>query len=366
MDYPHPMLKLVDGEVVFTDAYATGIGEWDKITVAYSYSDIPKDKEEKEYLSALLAKAFAKGFQYISDADARPEGGAHSKAHLWDNGANSSKELENVLAIRKQAIANFSVDNIRTGDPYSVLEDVFVPLYFFHRYQTEAAVKSIGGLDYNYAVKGSDGVVVETLAYKEQIKALKAVLKTLEVNTLLIPEAQLKLFPPRAMGYNRTRESFKSNTGVAFDALGAPATASELTLRLLLHSERANRLIQQKALNKANIGLTEVLDELVATTFHKKYDSNYEMEVMQTVQYVVLQHLFNLAITPKSSVQVKAIVNSSIEKLFRELTENKTTFNLQLLRDILDFKKNPEKFNVYKSPNIPDGSPIGSFQCSMN
>ncbi len=366
MDYPHPMLKLEKGKVVFTDAYDTGIGDWDKVTVAYSYSDIPKGKDEKTYLNSILDKAFKSGLQYITDADARPQGSAHVKAHLWDNGKNATEELENILAIRKQAIANFSVDNIRNGEPYSVLEDVFVPLYFYHRYQTDAAVKLIGGLDYNYAVKGSDGLVVEVVSKEKQEQALTSVLKTLEPKTLLIPEDKLKLFPPRAFGYDRTRESFKSNTNVAFDALGAVATASNMTLRLLLNPERANRLIEQRARDKNNMELDYVLFELIDKTFFNKTSSDYEKEVQKTIQFVTLQNLFNLALNPKSSVQVKAITNKNIDDLTSELKGNKTRFNLQLLREISEFRKHPEKFKIYKTLKIPDGSPIGSFQCTIH
>ena len=78
-----------------------------------------------------------------------------------------------VLAIRKKAIQDFSKDNIRSNEPYTVLEDVFVPLYFFHRYQTEATVKLIGGLEYDYAVKGGNNQVVKHLDAKLQEKALR-------------------------------------------------------------------------------------------------------------------------------------------------------------------------------------------------
>ncbi len=366
MDYPHPMLKLVNGEVVFTNAYDNKIGAWDKVTVAYSYSNIPGGEEEKTYLSGLLDQAFSKGLQYISDADARPQSSAHAKAHLWDNGENASEELGNVLQLRAQAIANFSEDNIKIGEPYSVLEDVFVPLYFYHRYQTEAAIKSIGGLDYNYAVKGSKGVIVETTPYKEQQQALSMVLKTLEVATLKIPEDKLKLFPPRAIGFNRTRESFKSKTGVAFDALDATATASDMTLRLLLHPERANRLIQQKALEDNNIGLQVVLDQLIKTTFHYHYDSHYDTEIQQTIQYVTLQYLLNLIASSKSIPQVKGIVYQTVEELTKGLKRDKDDFSKQLLRTVSEFRKYPEKFKIYQSTKIPDGSPIGSYQCLIN
>ncbi|MDA7550004.1 zinc-dependent metalloprotease, partial [Flavobacteriaceae bacterium] len=282
MDYPHPKITLKNDVIDFSEAYASGIGAWDKVTVAYSYSDLPENQLEKNYLSNLLTAAFAKGLYYISDADARPQGGANAKAHLWDNGASATEELKNVLAVRKKAIENFSIDNIKNGEPLSKLEDVFVPLYFYHRYQTEAVIKLIGGLDYTYAVKGDSGIAVQIISKKEQKAALDEILQTLSINTLKIPHRILKLFPPRAMGYERTRESFKSNTNVAFNSLGAVATASDLTLKLLLNPERANRLIEQHAISNANLSLNEVLTKLIRHSFDLKVKTSYEKEIAHT------------------------------------------------------------------------------------
>ena len=161
MDYPHPLIEIKNGNIDLSNAYATGIGEWDKVTVAYSYSQFDEDANEKEELNKILNKARLDGLRFISDADARPQGGAHALAHLWDNGTTAAEGLEDVYNIRSKAISNFSKDNIRTNEPYSVLEDVFVPLYFFHRYQTEGAIKVIGGLDYNYAVKFSQKITIK-------------------------------------------------------------------------------------------------------------------------------------------------------------------------------------------------------------
>jgi hypothetical protein len=363
MDYPHPTLTLKNGEVDFGDAYATGVGEWDKITVAYSYGDVPNDVSEEVALNSILEGAFAKGLRYITDSDARSQSGAHSKAHLWDNGKSASEELESLLKLRETAIANFSQDNIRTGEPYSVLEDVFVPLYFYHRFQTEAAVKSIGGLDYSYAIKGYNGAVVQTLPKKEQEEALASVLKTLEINILMIPEKQLHLFPPRAFGYERTRESFKSNNGVGFDALGAVATASSMTLSLLLHPERANRLIQQKALDPKNIGLEEVLEQLNDAIFSNKKGDAYEQEAQRTIQFVALQYELNLYFSDKTIPQVKGIAKKTITKLTEKLSKDGDEFYKYLIEDALKYEKFPKKFNVFETPKIPDGSPIGSFEC---
>lgn len=361
MDYPHPLLKFKDNQIDFSEAYDAGIGSWDKVTVSYSYGEPEPGQTEDDYLNAVLTKAKSDNLQFISDADARAQSGAHANAHLWDNGENVTDELNRVLDLRAQAISNFSIDNIKTGDPYSMLEDVFVPLYFFHRYQTEAAVKLIGGLDYNYATKGSELLPVEVLPESVQKEALEAVLRTLDAETLAIPKELLRLFPPRAFGYPRTRESFKSNTGVSFDALGAASTASDMTLGLLLNPERANRLIQQKSIEPSALGLKDILDELVQNTFAKQMKSDYLAEIQNTVNFNVLKHLMNLSASKRSISQVKAIANAKLLDLKKELLKQDTAVNREMYYRIEQFMDEPENFEVLPSPKIPDGSPIGSF-----
>lgn len=364
MDYPHPALQLLDGKINFENAYGVGIGAWDKVTVAYSYSDIPTGVDETQALRKLLETAQANGLRYITDSDARAIGGAHPTAHLWDNGKNASEELEAVISLRKHGMNTFSEDNIRTGEAYSTLEDVFVPLYFYHRYQTEAAVKSIGGLDYNYSVKGDGQLVWQPLPVAEQQRALDAVLKTMSTEVLAIPEDKLKLFPPRAYGYGRSRESFKSEMGVAFDALGAAATATDMTLGLLLHPERMNRLIQQKAMNSQQLGLDSVLDQLLDAAFSgDKKASAYAAEISQTVQFATVQKLLSALKSPSVLPQAKALINQEVNRLSNRVAAN--AFGRQLLLEIENFRKHPEKFEVIAPPTIPDGSPIGSYQCPI-
>jgi hypothetical protein len=362
MDYPHPKLSVKNGKIDFSEAYDTGIGVWDKVTVAYAYQDFVKDEEKQ--LKKLLDDAFKGGLRYISDQDARPQGGAHQYGHLWDNGKDPSAELKNVLNIRKTAIENFSTDNIKSYEPYSVLEDVFVPLYFFHRYQTEAIVKVIGGLNYTYAVKGGGQTIVERVDGKIEKEALSALLQTIDIETIAIPERLLNLFPPRAMGYGRTRESFKSKNGVAFDPYGAVETASEMTLSLLFHPERASRLVQHKSLDKTQVGLEEVIDEVIEHTFKKSYKNTYHQELQNVVNSQVLNQLFALAANEDNYEQVTAIVQFKLNELSTWLQTNKSSgvqqmYNEQWLKKISDFKNAPENYKKIEAPKIPDGSPIG-------
>jgi hypothetical protein len=363
MDYPHPTLSLKDKKVDFTNAYDTKIGDWDKVAIAYSYGEYSGDEDAS--LNKLLDDAFKNGARFITDQDARPQGSAHAYAHLWDNGANVSTELDNLLAIRKHAIANFSIDNIKTNQPYSVLEDVFVPLYFFHRYQTEGVTKVIGGLDYSYALKGDGSTIVKRVPGKTEKKALVSVLKTLNVEELAIPKKLLNLFPPRAFNYGRTRESFKSKTGVAFDPFGAVETASAMTLGLLLHPERVTRLVQHKSLDNSQLGLVEVLDEVIANSIQKTYKDAYYQELQNVVNYQVLNQLFHLSSNKDMYWQVNAIVNDKIDKISLLLKNSKETgiqkmYHKEMIQMISNFKKNPIKFKKPQTPKIPDGSPIGS------
>ncbi len=361
MDYPHPGITLKDGKIDLSNAYETGIGAWDKVAVAYSYSDFPQSTNERDALNAILEQARKDGLRYISDADARPPGGAHILAHLWDNGRNATEELNKVLAIREKAIADFSVDNIRENEPYSVLEDVFVPLYFFHRYQAEAVSKLIGGLDYNYAVKGDHEEVVRPADRAVQEAALRGLLKTLDASVIAIPENKLPLFPPRAIGYPRTRESFHGRTGVSFDALAAPETAADNTLELLLHPERASRLIEQKSLDSKQLGLGEVLDELCDQTFGKKQADPYLREVQNTINYRVLYHLMQLASSHDVAPQVNAIANRRLQDLKASwATAGADVDRAEMLRRIQAYYTHPDTFKVPEVPKIPDGSPIGS------
>ena len=364
MDYPHPLITTNGNEIDLSNAYDTKIGVWDKVTVAYSYSEFDNNANEKEALNKILDKAKNDGLRFIADSDARPQGGAHALAHLWDNGKTASEGLNDVLKVRATAISNFSKDNIRSNEPYSVLEDVFVPLYFFHRYQTEGATKVIGGLDYNYAVKGDGQFTTKAVDVNTQKETLNTVLKTIDAEVLAIPKNKLDLFPPRAFTYGRSRESFKGKTGVGFDALSVTSTASDMTLSLLLHPQRANRLIQQKSLDNNQLGLDEVLQILINESFKTSHKDPYLNEVQQMVNENVLKYIMNLAVNDNAYFQVNAIANKAIQTIFEGL--DNSVYSNQYKRLIKRFNEEPEEFKLESSPKIPDGSPIGSDLCNYS
>ena len=367
MDYPHPKYDIVDGKISLKDAYAVGIGSWDNLTVQYSYGNPDNNQTEASYLASIIEKATTADHRFISDSDARATGGANASAHLWDNGASPTEELHHILKVREIAMNQFSIHNIKSGEPFSVLEDVFVPVYFAHRYQVEAAVKLIGGVAYEYETKDGTNAEFKKVATGKQQEALRAILKSIDPSTLKIPQNVLDLFPPRAYGYGRTRESFKSQTGVTFDALTAAATSVDMTLDLLFHPQRVNRIATQNALyNKNNtdsdsaaLTLDVILSQVADQVFpDRNADDSYGTVINQRSQELFLTHLMNLIASSRTIVQVKAAARKQLDKIENDLSKRKA-FEKELLSQIQNFNTHPELFKVKPLPSIPDGSPIG-------
>ena len=404
MDYPHPLIEIKDDEIYFDNAYEKGIGEWDKITVAYSYSEFSRNQKEDEELNNILNDATHEGYRFISDYDARSIDGSHAFAHLWDNGDVAYSGLDDVIKIRRKAIQNFSEFNVPKGTPNSVLEDVFVPLYFYHRYQTEASAKIIAGMNYNYSLTGDNQSEFNYLDKNIQLNALSSLMKTLEVDFLAIPKEKLQLFPPRAFGYPRTRESFKSNLGPAFDPFSASETSAEMTLSLILRPKRLNRLVLQHSLDSSNLGLSELFDILTENIFFRKYENNYLNEIQHSVNVVFLNNIFKLINDESSFSQVKSIGYDNLGKILKKLFSKRNKdfkfinsesnllqvkslgyYNLGVIfkrlfskknkesaysnyyiKMITEFYKDPKAYNLTKSMIIPDGSPIGMDSCNFN
>jgi len=156
MDYPPPLVKLgADGVPDVSDAYATGIGEWDKVSIAWGYSEFAPGTDEKAALNKILIDAYGRGLRYLTDQDARPASSSSSAAHLWDSGANAVDELNRLMQVRAAALRRFGEKNIREGAPLATIEDVLVPIFMLHRYQVEAASKLIGGMDTHLRCAGT-------------------------------------------------------------------------------------------------------------------------------------------------------------------------------------------------------------------
>src|SRR5688572_3195943 len=368
MDYPAPRAKLdANGLPDLSEAYSTGIGEWDKVAIAYGYQDFPPGTNEPQALDTTLKDAFARGLMYLTDQDARPPGSSSSLAHLWDNGTNAIDELGNVMKVRAAALKRFGENNIREGAPMATIEEVLVPIYMYHRYQVEAAAKVIGGQDYTFSLKGKGDRNPQIVSPEEQRRALAAVLDTIKPGALAVPDPLLRLIPPRPAGYPRTREDFRTRTQPVFDALAPAEAAADHVSNFLLNQERAARLVQFHARDPRNPSLAEVIDKILLGTWKAPVEKGYSGEIQHTVNTIILADLMALASGERASNQVRAIASLKLEQLKAwlasqsriRLDENHRAFLYYSLEQIKRFQDDPKKMNLTPPQAPPDGQPIG-------
>ncbi|MFN0175494.1 MAG: zinc-dependent metalloprotease [Saprospiraceae bacterium] len=370
MDYPHPYITLTEsGDLDFSNAYDDKIGEWDKRSILYGYQDFAPNLDENAELEKILAENTSLRLDHISDEGARPPNSAHPTAHLWDNGTNATDELLRLMAVRSNALKRFGEKSIPKGREMAELERVLVPLYLAHRYQTEAASKSIGGVQYTYAVRGDAQPTNKPVSEADQQRAFDALSQTLQPNFLALPESIIHLIPPQPIGFDRDREMFKGNTGGFFDPLSAAASSAGLTLDMLLLPERLNRLSEQQArgtLRSFTVG--DMLHRMRATLFAlKKASTPMESELQRIVQQLYLNRLLVLAISEGTTGSVKGNILLEINTLEIELSKRFVTTtdtdeqaNLTYLLDQMRrFREKPDAFKPTPGVAIPPGQPIG-------
>jgi hypothetical protein len=315
MDYPHPLVTLrADGTIDQSRVYGDGIGEWDKVAIAFGYQDFPEGTSEAEALRQILDRAWERDIRYMTNQDL----GAHARVNQWSNGTNAAAELTRMMAVRRAALSRFGENAIKRGWPMAQIEEVLVPLYLHHRYQVDAASNVVGGMHYVYALRGDGREPVRMASAAEQRAALDALLGTIAPSVLVLPDALLKKIPPRPAGYGRSRELFPRYTGLMFDAVTPAVVATSQVVTNLLAADRAARLVEQKALDPSLPGLEDVVDALYAATFGATARTPYEAEVKRAVERLVVDELIDLAGTAPMP-QVRAIATLKLQRRGAEL-----------------------------------------------
>jgi hypothetical protein len=359
MDYPPPVAVLRGaGAPDLASAYATGIGEWDKAAIAYGYQDFPPGTDEGAALRKMMDATIARGLHYLTDEDARPIGSASPIAHLWDSGRNAVDELQRVIEVRKRVLERFGENNIRQGEPLATLEDTLVPAYLMHRYQTEAAAKVLGGVNYTYALRGDGQIATRPVPASEQRRAAAILLRTLNPDFLTLPPRLIALIPPRPPGFPRTNENFPNHTGLTFDPLGAVQASANITAGLLLDPERGERLVQQHAADPSVDGLETLIGHLLAATWNSTAPDGV---VRQVVNEVILVRLMALAANTSASAAVRAAAFGALSKLEGEVRQRRGTSYLFAAARIKRFLEHPAMEDVPSIPEPPPGQPIGEI-----
>ncbi len=369
MDYPHPMATInPDGSLSLENAYDIGIGEWDKRAVIWGYQHFPDGVDEEEALEEIIRETNEMGLLYLSDEVARPEGGSHPYAHLWDYGSDPVAQLGHILDIREASLNRFGERNIREGRRMSDLEDVLVPIYLYHRYQTEATVKLIGGVDYVYTLRGDGQPGPRIVDNAIQTAALEAMLNTLSPEVLALPERLLDMIPPRPARIPTTREHFRGYTDPVLDPVAMAEVAAEHSASLIFNAQRAARLMNQSARNGSYLSLEQLIDSVLGHTLLGERHDGYQGAVQRGINMAVLRSLLSLAADTRAAPDVQAVTGLKAEMLKANLGELSDSSRdiiwkahyRQAAKMIGDFMEEPASFTAPPAPYMPPGAPIGS------
>lgn len=357
MDYPPPRIGLVDGRPDLSDAYGVGMGGWDMATVDWLYGD-------DAAADAKAAAIAAKGWRYVPDDNARRADTAQPWGGLWDDGADPVAELDRLMAVRRAAIAAFGERNLLPGEPLSTLRRRFVPIYLLHRYQTVAAAKSIGGVDFAYTLKDDPRGTPRPVAADTQRAAIAAVLRTIAPDALQLPGALPALLSAPRNGTDNRQfeiELFETAGGPVFDPLVAADTATQLTLGTLLAPRRLQRMEVQHAVDPAMPGVTALLDAVEGAALADRA-TPLGRRIATRAIVVMAGAARATATPPEAAALLTERVNRIATRLARTAAGgDEGAWAAGLSRQLLD----PQALATLiaerpRTPDIPPGDPIGS------
>ena len=376
MDYPAPLVTPTrEGDLDFSAAYAVGAGEWDIFAIRYAYMEADEDG-----LQDLIREGLETGLLFLTDADARPAGAAEPRASLWDNGDDPVAALEQSLKVRRIALGRFGEDAVAPGRPLAYVQEVLAPVYFHHRFQLDAAVKTIGGLYTSYNLRGDGQPHARRVDPLAQMEALEVIIGILDPASLDIPEGVLALMTPRPGRFGRNRELFTGNSDPVFDPLAAAATASGQVVQALLQPERAQRLVDFNRRDTDQPGLEKVLGALARVALSEKpADPARHAELRRVAGRAVVDGFIALATAPQTTAAVRGRVDVTLREVALYLTEKQGISSAErahrelLVADIQRYLERPAATatTAAPAPDLPPGSPIGSggrfldFGCSF-
>jgi hypothetical protein len=356
MDYPHPLVTLrADGTLDLSDAYATGIGAWDKVAVIWGYQDFPETVNEDAGLNAILEQAWKDDLRFMTNQDL----GINPRVDQWAHGTNTTEELGRVMKVRRAALNRFGENVIKRGWPLAMMEEALVPLFLHHRFQVEATASALGGQYFSYAMRGDGRDPVQNVPAAEQRAALDALLATLRPAELAVPKSVLDKLPPRPPGFASHRELFPRYTGATFDPITPAVVAADFTVTRLLQADRAARMVAQHAVDPALPGFDEVTSKLIVTGYEAPAPTAYDREIRRSVRRLVAERLMGLAASAPMP-QVRALATAGLRNMQTRSRAAGGAFDDLLAADIQRFLERPaEPQKTIVPPQIPPGAPIG-------
>ena len=357
MDYPAPRVTLENGAPSLKDAYGVGVGPWDKWAITWLYA-ARTDAEAQP----ILAQGRAQNLRFVADDDSRPVSSAHPAGGLWDDSGEPIGELRRMMAVRRAAVERFGQSAIPAGESLAALRRSFVPIWLLHRYQVEGAAKSLGGVDFPYALN-RETVIAQTVPGATQWAALYALMDTLSPAELAVP-ARLQPLLSAGFGGNADRQTeieiIPTAGGPVFDPLKATEVGAVQTLTSLLDVRRLNRLETQNSADPSVPSPGQVFDLLIDRTIASS-GTDVGRRIATSAMLSLARAQRDAALSPAISLQLSARLDRLAERLKRARSGDVQGDWSRGLAALLQDREALDKAlaDPARLPRVPPGMPIG-------
>jgi len=260
-------------------------------------------------------------------------------------------------------LGHFSSDVVRDGTPLFEMERRLVPVYLLHRYQVEATAKLLGGLQYDYRLKGEPGGRLQPVDAYRQRQALSRLMQLLRPEELALPDPLRYLIPPPAHEQQRDREFFTGATGAPFDHLAPARAGADLVIEELLEPHRLARLVEQHSLDSSQPGALDVLEALLAASWYARPPTDHYLSAVRNeVDWRVLRGMLALAADTEAADSVRGTVTAALVRLADRLGKrpHRDDAGAEAARtEISRFLERPLVPSAPTRGPVPPGSPIG-------
>jgi hypothetical protein len=357
MDYPAPYVTIENGMPSLRNAYGAGIGPWDRWAVQWLYG-ARTDAEA----APLVAQARAQGLRFVADSDSRPVSSGNPEGALWDNAADPIGELRRMMDVRRVALDRFGQGSVPAGESLAALRRAFVPIWLLHRYQVEAAAKSLGGVSFDYGF-ARDAQAARTVAGQTQWAALYALADTLGPQALAVPQ-RLQPLLSSGFGGNSDRQTdieiIPTAGGPIFDPLKATEIGAVQTLDSLLSPQRLTRLEAQHAADPTVPSPGQLFDLLIARTFTAT-DAEVGRRIATTTGLALARAQRSAALSPTVALQLSSLLERLGDRLGRARGRDAEADWSRGLGALLKDREALDKAlaDPGKLPKVPPGMPIG-------
>ncbi len=371
MDYPAPLVRPGnESGLDFSEAYGVGVGPWDAFATKWLYAEFPEGVDEAAALEDMIDDAYASGLRFVDDAHGRSTGAAHPYGSVWDNGADPVAMLDETMEVRARALAGFGERVLKAGEPTSRMREVIAPIYLYHRYQTAAAAKLIGGYAFRHAEKGDPDAAGSPVAPDRQRAALDALLKTVDARALALPSSVSdRLSPTIDAGYGWAggKEQFDGATGAMFDVSSAANAAASMTFSAIFHPARVARVIETGRRGDDVLTLEEMFEASEAAVFRGE-GVDAEPVIARVAQGRFAATLMDLAasdVSPEIAARTDGYLKALSGRIRPSLIEGASddrAFREWLVARIAAHLDRPAPSSAPAPAAIapPPGSPIGS------